>query len=205
MKKNTKTQLLYRNIEKKDVNCLFSKWNEIKNIIDKNFNNTDSDKQYQVYFRENITNLQKNFIPFKIEMLLDLEEKRAYKVDDSFSRGYLEEKGLEFVSDKRLKDGWIEFINQTIIYPKLYDDNEYESNYIKMIEEKTKEENSYSQEDDQYFSGKILFSIKGKNKRIAFINEIMNCNSKINNSKIEKIYSKYVGVETAKNNMKYFK
>ncbi|HDI3121896.1 ABC transporter permease [Clostridium botulinum] len=205
IKKNTKTQLLYRDLEEKDVDYLFSKWNKIKNIIDRDFNNADSNKQYQVYFRENITNLQKNFIPLKVEILLDLEEKRGYKIDDSFSKGYLEEKGLEFVSDKRLKDGWLEFINQTIIYPELYNDNEYKSDYIKMIEEKTKEVNSYSQEDDQYFSGKILSSIKGKNKRIDFINEIMNCNSKISNSEIEKIYSKYVGVETAKNNMRYFK
>ncbi|KHO39949.1 hypothetical protein [Clostridium tetani] len=204
IKKNTTTQLLYKNLENKDVNYLFSLWDNIKNIIDKNFNNTNYNKQFQVYFRKNITDLQPNFIPLKIEILLDLEKEKDYKIIEAFYKGYLEEKGLKFVSDKKLRYGWIEFINQTIIYPELYNNTEYEDNYIKTIEQKTKEGSSYSQEGNQYFAGKILSSIKDKNKRLDFISEIMNNTYEISNSDIEKIYSKYVGADAAKNHMGYF-
>lgn len=204
IKKNTTTQLLYKDLEKKDVNYLFSLWNNIKNIIDKKFNNTNYNKQFQVYFRKNITDLQPNFIPLKIEMLLDLEKEKDYKIIEALYKGYLEEKGLKFVSDKKLRYGWIEFINQTIIYPELYNNIEYEDNYIKKIEEETKEGNQYSQGNGQYFAGKILSSIKDKNKRLDFISEIMNHTSEISNSEIEKIYSKYIGLDVAKNHMGYF-
>ncbi|CDI48700.1 hypothetical protein BN906_00675 [Clostridium tetani 12124569] len=204
IKKNTTTQLLYKNLENKDVNYLFSLWDNIKNIIDKNFNNTNYNKQFQVYFRKNITDLQPNFIPLKIEILLDLEKEKDYKIIEAFYKGYLEEKGLKFVSDKILRYGWIEFINQTIIYPELYNNTEYGDNYIKTIEQKTKEGSSYSQEGNQYFAGKILSSIKDKNKRLDFISEIMNNTYEISNSDIEKIYSKYVGADAAKNHMGYF-
>lgn len=204
IKKNTTTQLLYKNLENKDVNYLFSLWDNIKNIIDKNFNNTNYNKQFQVYFRKNITDLQPNFIPLKIEILLDLEKEKDYKIIEAFYKGYLEEKGLKFVSDKKLRYGWIEFINQTIIYPELYNNTEYEDTYIKTIEQKTKEGSSYSQEGNQYFAGKILSSIKDKNKRLDFISEIMNNTYEISNSDIEKIYSKYVGADAAKNHMGYF-
>ncbi|RXI57873.1 hypothetical protein DP125_12980 [Clostridium tetani] len=204
IKKNTTTQLLYKDLEKKDVNYLFSLWNNIKNIIDKKFNNTNYNKQFQGYFRKNITDLQPNFIPLKIEMLLDLEKEKDYKIIEALYKGYLEEKGLKFVSDKKLRYGWIEFINQTIIYPELYNNIEYEDNYIKKIEEETKEGNQYSQGNGQYFAGKILSSIKDKNKRLDFISEIMNHTSEISNSEIEKIYSKYIGLDVAKNHMGYF-
>lgn len=205
IKKNTTAQLLYRHLEKKDINYLFSLWSNIKNIIDKNFKNTDSNKQFQVYFRENFTDLQKDFIPLKIEMLLDLEKEKDYKIIEAFYKQYLEEKGLKFVSHKKLRNGWIAFINQAIIYPELKNDNEYKDNYIKRIEEETKEGNPYSKGNEQYFAGKIISSIKDKNKRIDFIEEIMNGNSEITSSDIEKIYSKYVGEKKAKNHMKYFK
>lgn len=204
IKKNTTTQLLYKDLENKDVNYLFSLWDNIKNIIDKNFNNTNYNKQFQVYFRKNITDLQPNFIPLKIELLLDLEEEKDYKIIEAFYKQYLEEKGLKFVSDKKLRYGWIEFINQTIIYPELYNNTEYEDNYIKKIEEETKEGNQYSQGNGQYFAGKILSSIKDKNKRIDFIEEIMNRNSEIRSRDIEKIYSKYVGSDAASKELKDF-
>lgn len=205
IKKNNNAELLYRSLETRDVNYLFSSWNNIKNIIDKNFKNTNSNKQFQVYFRENVTDLKKNFIPLKIEMLLDLEKERDYKVNECFYKGYLEEKGFKFISDERLKEGWIEFINETIIYPQLTNDSKVGDHYIQTIKDKTKKGEVYTKENNQYFAGKILSSIKDKNKRLDFINEIMNRKCETKNSDIEKIYSKYAHKEIAKNNMKYFK
>lgn len=205
IKKNNKTEILYRNLEKKDVNSLFSLWCKIKNIIDKNFDATYSNKQFQVYFRNDNIKLEENFIPLKIELLMDLEEIKEYKIRDIFSKKYLDEKGFKVISDKKLKEGFEEFIYQSIIYPELYNDNTNKNIYIKNVEEVTKGENDISREDDYvYYAGKMLCLIKNEDKRIAFINEIISSKSDLSNSEIEKIYSKYVDVEIAKKQMEYF-
>ncbi|MFD3158839.1 hypothetical protein ACFIJ5_18685 (plasmid) [Haloimpatiens sp. FM7330] len=202
IKKINGAEMLYRNLEKKDVKHLFSLWGKIKNVIDKNITGTHSNKQFQVYFRNDDVNLEQNFIPLKIDLLIDLEKRREYKIRDAFCKKYLDTKGFKFISDERLKDGWEEFILQTKV---LYDDSAYENEYIRGIKEKLKKENQFSKEYDySYFAQKMLCLINNKDKRMNFINKIISNNSQISNSEIEKIYSKYVGSEEAKNAMKYF-
>ncbi|WP_129582154.1 hypothetical protein [Clostridium niameyense] len=205
IKKNNKAQMLYRNIEKKDSEKLFCLWYKIKKIIDKNIKCDNCKEHFQVYLRDDNIKLEENFIPFKIELLLDLEQEREYKVRDMFSKKYLDEKGFKFIRDNRLKDGWMEFINQVIIYPSIYNDNSFGNEYIRIMKQKTKEERELTTEDDYiYLSGKILFLIENNNKRMEFIREIINRDSYIDNNEIEKIYSKYVGIKIAKDQMKYF-